>query len=43
MLTEERSKPAIPLATKEQLRRELLRLILKNEAERKSLAKPRTL
>jgi hypothetical protein len=39
MLTQETSKPAALAAERERLRRELLRLILKNEERRKSQAK----
>ena len=39
MFTQENTKPATSVSEKEQLRRELLRLILKNEAQRKTLAK----
>jgi hypothetical protein len=39
MLTQEKPKAAIPSGEKERLRRELLRLILRNEAQRKALAK----
>ena len=39
MLTQEKVKSSAPVADREQLRRELLRLILKNEAQRKAQAK----
>jgi hypothetical protein len=39
MLSQENTKAPVPLADREHLRRELLRLILKNEARRKSRPK----
>jgi hypothetical protein len=39
MLSQEKAQAPVPLADREQLRRELLRLILKNEARRKSQPK----
>jgi hypothetical protein len=41
MLIQEKAKVAAPVADRNQLRRELLRLILKNEARRKALARAR--
>ena len=41
MLTQEKAKVAAAVADRDQLRRELLRLILKNEAQRKAQAKAR--
>jgi hypothetical protein len=39
MLTQEKAKAAAPIAERDRLRRELLRLILKNEARRKAQAR----
>ena len=41
MLTQEKAKVVAPVADRDQLRRELLRLILKNEAQRKVQGKAR--
>ena len=41
MLIQEKAKVTAPVADRSHLRRELLRLILKNEARRKALAKAR--
>ncbi|MEX2138390.1 MAG: hypothetical protein WD894_03965 [Pirellulales bacterium] len=41
MLIQEKAKAAVPVADRDHLRRELLRLILKNEAQRKVQAKAR--
>ncbi len=41
MLTHDKTKSIVPVADKDQLRRELLRLILKNEAQRKAQPKTR--
>jgi hypothetical protein len=40
MLTQEKAKSSAPVAEREQLRRELLRLILRNEARRKAQPRP---
>jgi hypothetical protein len=41
MLSQENAKSSAPVADREELRRQLLRLILKSEARRKAQAKAR--